>query len=975
MAAHKRSQSNEIPIGIWRTAAAICFLTLLGAGTARADTGYVYAYVADGSTPTISPAYSLSPYGPITVQHISTGRYTVTFTGSGIGPNWAVLASAAGGTPGVYCNTSSWDGSAGIVDCFGPGGTPVDSPFRVVAIASTNDKNIAFAWSGQIGSGTYNTPISYTYNPSGTVSITHSATGIFQVTFNGLSGSGGSVQVVGYGTSALCNSNGWTLPTVNVQCSDPSGNPVDSVFVVAVVPPGSTPAGLAFTYGNSPSSASYTPAGATSYNPTGYPVNIARQSLGNYSVTFYGLSSVPVTGGNVMITSDGSTARCIATGWAPGANSSLAFVVSVACSDPFGNPVDTAFEAFALPPMGFAYASISNGSTAAVSLLNSVNPGGAAVTAAHNGAGSYTVTFPNSGIGPGWVAYAFGIRGSTNWCHVQSWASSSVAVVCFTPDGTPVDTPFQLLAISTTNGESMASAWANQPSTASYNPPRDYSYNPAGIITISQISTGYYSVIFEGLNANGGTVQISSTGAGTGTCFSQGWGGGFNATVECDDPSGNPADTPFVITVISASDTPANLSYAWADQATSASYTPFATYSYPPGTVTVNRLDTGLYQAVTPFSPGGGYNQVTAYTTAARCLSTVGVEVVLQCSDLTGAPVDTRFEFLQLASIPGIPFSTFPSVTPQSTGVTTAFTSPLTVFVRDVTGHARAGLFVTFTAPASGPSGTFPGGATSVTVATDNTGTATAPTFRANNISGTFTLTASIASYPFGVSPASFTLTNTGLPSVTLQTSPAGLAVSLGDNNTTAPYTITLPPGTVETIATQSPQAGSTGTQYVWQNWSDGLAISHDITVPSSTTTYTANFKAQYLLTAGASPASEGSASPVAASYYDSGAVAPVVASPSNGYLFTGWTGPVADPSNPSTTVTMNGPATVIAHFAPSCDINGDSHMTVADVQQIINQAMGVSTVHADMNADGGLNIVDVQIVLNAASGGSCSAV
>jgi len=99
--------------------------------------------------------------------------------------------------------------------------------------------------------------------------------------------------------------------------------------------------------------------------------------------------------------------------------------------------------------------------------------------------------------------------------------------------------------------------------------------------------------------------------------------------------------------------------------------------------------------------------------------------------------------------------------TPQSATVNTAFGTPLSVTVRDSNGNLLSGVVVTFTIAAAGASGTFAGGATTVT-ATSNAGIATAPALTANGTIGTFTVTATA---PGAAMPVTFTLTNT--PAVT----------------------------------------------------------------------------------------------------------------------------------------------------------------------------------------------------------------
>jgi hypothetical protein len=57
----------------------------------------------------------------------------------------------------------------------------------------------------------------------------------------------------------------------------------------------------------------------------------------------------------------------------------------------------------------------------------------------------------------------------------------------------------------------------------------------------------------------------------------------------------------------------------------------------------------------------------------------------------------------------------------------------------------------------------------------------------------------------------------------------------------------------------------------------------------------------------------------------------------------------------------------------PSCDINIDGNTNVADVQLVINEALGVIPSVHDLNHDGSVNVADVQKVINAALGLGCS--
>ncbi len=85
----------------------------------------------------------------------------------------------------------------------------------------------------------------------------------------------------------------------------------------------------------------------------------------------------------------------------------------------------------------------------------------------------------------------------------------------------------------------------------------------------------------------------------------------------------------------------------------------------------------------------------------------------------------------------------------------------------------------------------------------------------------------------------------------TVETNPAGREVTVDGQTYPSPKTFTWIPGSTHTIGVASPQAGTTGTRYVYQSWGDGGAQTHTVTVPQTTATYTVNFTTQYQLTTG----------------------------------------------------------------------------------------------------------------------------
>jgi CSLREA domain-containing protein len=106
--------------------------------------------------------------------------------------------------------------------------------------------------------------------------------------------------------------------------------------------------------------------------------------------------------------------------------------------------------------------------------------------------------------------------------------------------------------------------------------------------------------------------------------------------------------------------------------------------------------------------------------------------------------------------------------TPQSAAIATVFSSPLVATVSSAFGEPVAGGVITFTAPSSGPSGTFPGNVTTANATTDASGVATAPVFTANGNAGSYNVSASVGG---GLASANFALTNTQAATTTVVSS------------------------------------------------------------------------------------------------------------------------------------------------------------------------------------------------------------
>jgi hypothetical protein len=160
----------------------------------------------------------------------------------------------------------------------------------------------------------------------------------------------------------------------------------------------------------------------------------------------------------------------------------------------------------------------------------------------------------------------------------------------------------------------------------------------------------------------------------------------------------------------------------------------------------------------------------------------------------------------------------------------------------------------------------------------------------------------------------SVVITQPGGVSYTVATSPPGLQITIDGSVYITPQVFSWIPGSSHTVSVVTPLSGGQGIQYLFSSWSDGGPQSHTVTIPSSNTTYTANFVTRYSLTTYVDPPGGGTTNPSGVNWYDSGQNVPISASPSARFSFSNWTGDVTGLANP-TQVTMAGPRTVTANF------------------------------------------------------------
>jgi len=121
-----------------------------------------------------------------------------------------------------------------------------------------------------------------------------------------------------------------------------------------------------------------------------------------------------------------------------------------------------------------------------------------------------------------------------------------------------------------------------------------------------------------------------------------------------------------------------------------------------------------------------------------------------------------------------------------------AFAIALSAKVSDGFGNSVPGTTVSFSAPSSGASGTFAGGALSTSVVSGSNGVATAPVFTANGMAGGYSVSAAVQ----GLTSVTFALTNAAPiivqpPDYSITANPATLTIVQGQSGSTA---LTLTP-------------------------------------------------------------------------------------------------------------------------------------------------------------------------------------
>jgi hypothetical protein len=310
------------------------------------------------------------------------------------------------------------------------------------------------------------------------------------------------------------------------------------------------------------------------------------------------------------------------------------------------------------------------------------------------------------------------------------------------------------------------------------------------------------------ITSNAATMVFTVTGTGcsAGSYLTPSvltWTAGASCTVQVAAPSGytftswtdgstaNPrtfvapsVSTTYSFTVIQTTGNPASISASSGTPQSAPTGTAFAS---PLVAIVEDSNGNPVNGATVTFTaPGSGASGsfaggVNTATTNSLGMATAGVFTANGTAgsftvnaNVGGVSRTARFRLTNQASTSGPSSVSSTSGTPQSAAINNAFAAPFVVTVKNSSGSGLSGVTVKFTAPGSGASGTFAGGANSAT--TNGSGVATSALFTANAKAGSYTVTASVT----GVSTsASFALTNT-------TGSPASITATGGTPQSTA---------------------------------------------------------------------------------------------------------------------------------------------------------------------------------------------
>jgi hypothetical protein len=708
----------------------------------------------------------------------TTGSRTVTATdtvNSGITGNTSTTVTAGNAATvtlnspaAVAINTAFSNLSAHVVDGFGnvvsgatvtfattAGGTGSNGTFTGGATATTDVSGNA-------------TKVITANNKAGTFTVTATANSVTSspstLTIN--PGPVTTIAVTQGSNQSASTNAAFNLP-FQVLATDAGGNPVSGYSVTFTSPS----AGASCGYPSANSTAANTDATGTATvtctaNGTTGSYSVVASGSGVTSVNIVNLTNSPAAPTNINIQAGNNQSATVSTAFAT--------ALQVKVVDAGGNPISGQFVTFNAPAVG---PSGTFGGTTSAFVGPTGNDGLATAPTftANTTAGSYQV-----GVTLGAPSSTVVAQARPNAARQRSTSPAAAVVLpkIIVPIGGGISAAFNLtntagaaknIAIVAGNNQSAAAGTAFA-TNLKVNVTDSFSNPVSGAsVTFTPPASGA-----SGTFASSPTVTTDASGNATAPVFTANGtiGANYTVAVTCAGTGGvnftlsNTAGNPAIMTIVGGNGQHATVGTA------------FATALQVKITDSLSNALSGVSVTFTPPASGasGTFSASATVTTNASGIATAPTYTANTVAGANGlkAIAGSLNQTFNLTNDPGAAAAIVPSGTPQSVIVNTAFNT-LSVKITDSFGNGVPTQSVTFTAPASGASGTFTGGGRTFTSSTDANGNLSAPTFTANGTAGGYVLTA-----VSGALSANFNLTDTVIPT-------AGIAVFSGSGQGTNP--------------------------------------------------------------------------------------------------------------------------------------------------------------------------------------------
>jgi hypothetical protein len=299
-----------------------------------------------------------------------------------------------------------------------------------------------YVWASQPANPGYVAATGYEHNSAGgTVTITRSGAGVYQVRFAGMAGAGGVAHASAYGSSSFCTVASWTQSggdeLVNVRCFTAAGVPADSRFIAHVTNRTDGVArGYLWNSDSTPPAGGYVPPAQYSFDSTGEQITVFPDGVGGYAVELNAFGQDiggAWTSGVLRVTAYG-TAAVTCQAFDPALFTDPE-VLRVHCFDTGGNAVNSRFVLSYTRGVVPDSATVSD-YTMVPAIVGSSGPAPSVV--AIDPDGDYEVTFPGAAMAGG-HAFATIMGTPPMYCNIHYWivwlGDLRLRVRCYQPGG------------------------------------------------------------------------------------------------------------------------------------------------------------------------------------------------------------------------------------------------------------------------------------------------------------------------------------------------------------------------------------------------------------------------------------------------------------------------------------------------------------------------------------------------------------